>query len=832
MHGLANQQNFGASFAAVVLSAACSNESNQVLSLTSEADTDESLIAQTAAEDVPVEQQAASGTRTAHLFDKETDLLEPGSSEAESIAKALIERKVYFGDLHVHTTSFIDAYAFGALATQLPEMGTMKNAVTNLNGLMLLLIGGLLSACSDDSGKALSLPADAHSNERIMAATAITDERLAEQAKDGAWAAQIFESETELLERRTTAVSSPQTDSTERKAYFGDLHVHTTYSFDGYAFGTLATPYDAYRFAKGEAIANPAGFNMQLTRPLDFYAVTDHGMFLGLVKAAADTSTEFSKDPFSEPYHGLNAPENMGDGFFNVLSRLITFSSFLPSAVTEIRSGELNRDKVLGVVRNAWRDSIDAADEFYEPGKFTTFAAYEYTSSTSDMGNLHRNVIFEGTEKLPGEPFSRFHSINPEDLWQWMDDLREVGVESLAIPHNSNGSNGQMFKLVDWAGDPLDEAYAQQRIRNEPIVEITQIKGTSETHPMLSSRDEFAAFEIMPYRIATNALSQVEGSYVREALLNGLVLEQQETTNPYQFGFIGSSDTHSGASQNKESDYVSKLGLLSGTAEQRGSVPQGGLSGELSYQAIRVLNKVQGGVISRLKIDGDIYTGGATPTFGASGLAAAWAEDNTRESLYSAFRRKEVFATSGPRMQIRFFAGYGFDESMLNDSDGIEQAYSKGVTMGGTLSPNSSNEAPRFIVMASADTESAPLQRLQIIKGWVDADGTREAVIDVACAGGAAVNRETNRCPDNGAKVDISDCSINERTGVGQLSALWRDPDFKADQRAFYYARVIENPTCRWSTWDAIRANVTPRPDLPTTLQERAWSSPIHYVPE
>jgi hypothetical protein len=515
-----------------------------------------------------------------------------------------------------------------------------------------------------------------------------------------------------------------------------------------------------------------------------------------------------------------------------VLSRLSTFSTFLPSAVTKIRSGELDRDKVLGVVRNAWRDSIDAADEFYEPGKFTTFAAYEYTSSTWDMGNLHRNVIFEGTEKLPREPFSRFHSINPEDLWQWMDDLRKVGVESLAIPHNSNGSNGQMFKLVDWAGDPLDDAYAQQRIRNEPIVEITQIKGTSETHPMLSSRDEFAAFEIMPYRIATNALSQVEGSYVREALLNGLALEQKGMTNPYQFGFIGSSDTHSVASQNKESDYVSKLGLLSSTAEQRGSVPQRGFSGEFSYQAIRALNKIRGGVSSRIKIDGDIYSAGAGPTFGASGLAAAWAEDNTRESLYSAFRRKEVFATSGPRLKIRLFAGYGFDESMLNDANGIEQAYAKGVTMGGTLLPNGSDDPPGFLVMASADTESAPLQRLQIIKGWVDATGTHEAVIDVACAGGAAVNPETNRCPDNGAKVDISDCSINEETGVGQLSAFWQDPEFSLDQRAFYYARVIENPTCRWSTWDAIRANVTPRPDLPTTLQERAWSSPIHYVPE
>jgi len=441
----------------------------------------------------------------------------------------------------------------------------------------------------------------------------------------------------------------------------------------------------------------------------------------------------------------------------------------------------------------------------------------------------------KGTGRLPREPFSRFHSVNPEDLWQWMDELREKGVESLAIPHNSNGSNGQMFKLEDWAGNPLDDDYAKLRLRNEPIVEITQIKGTSETHPVLSTRDEWAAFEIMPYRVGAVFLSKHEGSYVREALLNGLALEQEGITNPYQFGFIGSSDTHTGASEVNEQYFSSKLGLLSGTAEQRGSVPQTGVAAEVGYQAMKLIGRGR----SRTRIDGGIYAAGWTPTFGASGLAAAWAEENTRESLYSAFRRKEVFATSGPRMQVRFFAGYGFDESMLTAADGIEQAYAAGVSMGGTILPANSTDdeqvepsAPGFIVMASADLDSAPLQRLQIVKGWVDADGTHEEVIDVACAGGANVNLETNRCPDNGAKVDISDCSINAGTGSAQLSALWRDAEFRPEQRTFYYARVIENPTCRWSTWDAIRAGVAPRPDLPTTIQERAWSSPIHYLPK
>ena len=713
----------------------------------------------------------------------------------------------------------------------------MINRLANQQkSVVFIALALLLTACSDGSNQALSQPSEAHTDESLIAQTAVADVRYEQQAVNGTRSAQIFETETELLELGASGVESIVKAPVERKAYFGDLHVHTTYSFDAYAFGTLATPYDAYRFAKGEAIANPAGFNMQLSRPLDFYAVTDHGMFLGLAEAAADTSTEFSKNPFSEPYHGLNAPENMGASVLDVLDRMRTFGSFMPAAVSQIRSGELARDEVLGVVRSAWRDSIDAADEFYDPGAFTTFAAYEYTSSTDDRGNLHRNVVFQDTNKLPREPFSRLHSRNPEDLWQWMDDLRAKGVESLAIPHNSNGSNGQMFKLVDWAGDPLDDDYAQQRNRNEPIVEITQIKGTSETHPMLSSKDEFASFEIMPYRVATNALSQVEGSYVREALLNGLAFEQQGMTNPYQFGFIGSSDTHTGASQNVESNFVSKLGLLSGTAEKRGSAPGSGLAGELGYQANRVLANFGGNPALLVKINGNVYTGGATPTFGASGVAAAWAEENTRESLYSAFRRKEVFATSGPRMQIRLFAGYGFDERMLTQADGIERAYATGVTMGGNLVPNKTTEGQQstelgFLLMASADTESAPLQRLQIIKGWVDVDGTHEEVIDVACADSAPVNPETSRCADNGAKVDISDCSINEETGAGQLSALWRDPEFKAEQRAFYYARAIENPTCRWSTWDANRAGVAPRPGLPTTIQERVWSSPIHYVP-
>lgn len=723
----------------------------------------------------------------------------------------------------------------------------MNNMLSvNKQTLWVISLGLALASCSDQktqpSSEAFSTAADVHSDSRVIAETAEIDALLGSRELGILGGpTNLFATETELLERAVTVsgdTALTKENPAERNAYYGDLHVHTAYSFDGYAFGTLASPHDAYRFARGEAIKNPGGYEMQLTEPMDFYAVTDHGMFLGLAKAAAETDSEFSKNSFSEPYHDLNAPDNFGTDTLSRFKRMITFADFIPTAVSGIFEQKIDRQEVLDITRTAWADTIDAADQFNDPGRFTTFAGYEYTSSTTSMGNLHRNVIFQGTETLPREPFSRLHSNNPEDLWDWMDELRSKGVESLAIPHNSNGSNGQMFKTVDWSGTPLDNSYVEQRSRNEPIVEITQIKGTSETHPTLSTRDELAGFEITPYRVATGALSQLKGSYVREALLTGLTLEAQGSKNPYQFGFIGSSDTHSAASQNDESAFSSKLGILSSTAEQRGSIPQKGLRGQLAYYSTKLaetINPTPLGKSLYVKINGDVYAGGASPTYGASGFAAAWAEENTRESIYQAFRRKEVFATSGPRIRLRFFAGYEFDATMLSAADGIERAYANGVTMGGTLLAKQQTEdntsSPGFLVIASADPKNAPLQRIQVVKGWVDSAGkTHERVMDVACANGAVVDAQTNRCPDNGARVDISDCSINSESGSAELAALWQDPDFDPAQRAFYYARAIENPTCRWSTWDAVRAGVAPRPDFATTLQERAWSSPIHYL--
>jgi hypothetical protein len=607
----------------------------------------------------------------------------------------------------------------------------------------------------------------------------------------------------------------------DRKAYFGDLHVHTEYSSDAYAFGTLATPYDAYRFAKGEAIKHPAGFDMQLDRPLDFYAVTDHASLLGLTREAANTTTEFSKYPVMQQVHNLNGPENMG--LDSIPARARAFRPFLGQLKAALASGDVPLSAVNAVIRTAWDDEVEAADEHYQPGAFTTFAAYEFTTSKSP-GSMHRNVIFRSTENIPAMPYNVLTSRNPEDLWTWMDERREEGIEILAIPHNSNMSNGQMFELATWAGDPMDAEYTAKRARNEPLVEITQIKGTSETHPLLSTRDEWANFEISPFSGATPKLhpSKAPGSYVRDALKNGLALESQGLGNPFKYGFIGSSDTHTGAGSYDESNFYSKAGLMDSTPTLRGSIP---------LDEGRITASDSGEVTIYEDAEGRKYNNGKLPTWGASGLAGVWAQENTREAIYDALRRKETFATSGPRMQMRFFAGTGLTADMLETADGISRAYANGTAMGGDLT--ATEGAPAFLAWAIKDVDSAPLQRLQIIKGWLEEDGkTNEKVFDVACSDGLAVNPQTHRCPDNGARVDAATCAVSSDVGAMELKTLWRDPEFDAQQRAFYYVRVLENPTCRWSTWDALRAGVEPRDDLARTIQERAWSSPIWYTIE
>jgi hypothetical protein len=370
-------------------------------------------------------------------------------------------------------------------------------------------------------------------------------------------------------------------------------------------------------------------------------------------------------------------------------------------------------------------------------------------------------------------------------------------------------------------------------MRNEPIVEVSQVKGTSETHPLLSPNDEFANFEIMPYQIATWFESKIQGSYVREAYRRGLQLQAEGKGNPFKFGLISASDTHVGAGAFTESNYWSKIGMVDFSGKLRGSVELSWVE-RLGGQIFRLRNMwtqynlpeaASTGLAPKNPAPGFLHM--QWSSWGASGLAGVWAEENTRKSIFAAMRRKETFATSGPRLRVRFFAGYGLNEAMLSDPQLVQKSYDLGVPMGSDLVIQK-NDAPSFLAWATRDPLSAPLQRLQIIKGWVDADGnSHEAIYDIACAGGAPVDAETNRCPDNNAQVDIATCDYSADTGADELKAHWRDPQFDASENAFYYIRGIENPTCRWSTWDAIRAGSPVNPSLATSIQERVWSSPI-----
>ena len=604
----------------------------------------------------------------------------------------------------------------------------------------------------------------------------------------------------------------------DRNAYFGDLHVHTTLSFDASAFGTTASPADAYRYAQGEAIKHPGGFEVQLAQPLDFYAVTDHGVLLGLINQAADTSTPVSQYDFAQPYNNIN--DSVDGGLLDLAKRSKVFSNFVSDVVANLLDGTIDSAVVNDASNAAWIQTVEAADEAYKPGTFTTFAGYEFTSSTEEREALHRNVIFRGTARLPAVPFSRFNSMNPEGLWDWMDGLRQQNIESLAIPHNSNGSNGAMFMFTDWAGNAIDQEYADQRLRNEPLVEITQVKGTSDTHPLLSKNDEWADFEIFPLRTSTRINSDPPGSYVRNAWQRGLSMEEKDGANPYKFGAIGSSDTHTGAASLQEDNYFGKIGSFDSTAEKRGSIPASFLYGTLvKLTANEMVEEVDGN--NYLDFSGYKY-------WGASGIAGVWAEENTREAIYDALRRKETFATSGTRIKVRFFASYAFNNAPLNNPELVRDAYQNGTTMGSTLQADG-NHQPTFLTWAVADPNTAQLQRMQIIKGWLENGEHQEQVYDVACSDGLTVDPQTHRCPDNGAQVNLADCSTTANVGAGELKTLWQDPNFIAGQEAFYYVRVLENPVCRWSTWDALRAGKAPRSDLPVTIQERAWSSPIWY---
>lgn len=604
-------------------------------------------------------------------------------------------------------------------------------------------------------------------------------------------------------EQQTPPAASGQQGAADRpapnplnNAYFGDLHLHTRNSFDAYIFNVRASPEEAYAYAKGGTIKHATGLDMKLNSgPLDFLSVTDHSEYLGVLPAIATAGDPYASVPFA------------ADLFSTDTAKVNTaFRKFADTLRVGQRMPEFAD---LRTVKSAWHDIIEAAKRNYEPGKFTTLIGYEFTSAPEGR-NLHRNVIFSG-DTVPEMPFSALDSQNPEDLWAWMDQQRAAGMESLAITHNGNGSDGTMYERTKWNGQPVDRAWAELRVRNEPLAEVTQVKGTSETHPLLSPNDEFAGFEIMEWYIGSaTPITKFDGGYVRKALKDGLEIEGKVGANPYKFGLIGSSDTHNAAGSYEEDSYLSKVGIQDATPQKRGSAPPEGQDWSTYKPADNVARYA---------------------TWGASGLTGVWAPENTREEIYAALRRKETFATSGPRMRVRFFAGYGLGGQQLTSDEGVRAAYANGVAMGGDLVGQASGK-PDFLVMAMRDANSAPLQRIQIVKGWLDASGkAQEKVFDVACSDGGAIDAKTHRCADNGATVDLKTCAYDKDKGDAEISAAWSDPEFDPKLNAFYYARVLENPTCRWSTWDANRLGIEPNPDLPKTIQERAYTSPIWFVP-
>ena len=577
----------------------------------------------------------------------------------------------------------------------------------------------------------------------------------------------------------------------DRVALFGDLHIHTMYSHDAFMGTVRTTPDDAYRFARGEAIPHPSGESIRLSgAPLDFLAVTDHAEYLGALAALID--------PSSPTYgHALTDALITGQGG-GARARL--------GALSRVRELARAGDPINGpeVRASAWQRIIEAAERHNDPGRFTALIGYEYTMGVSSR-HVHRNVIFRGSE-APELPFSSLDG-DPEDLWNWLDGLREEGIEALAMPHNMNQSDGLAFPDREtWKGAEIDAEFAAKRMRNEPVAEISQQKGTSEVHPSLSPNDEWADFQIVQYYLDrvnnTDPISVFKGGYWRDALLTGLEMEERLGVNPYALGAIGSSDSHVSAGSYEESRRFSGR---TNTAQSRGSAYGEEDGGWENFWTPR------------------------QATHGTGGLAAVWAGENTRAAIFDALKRRESFATSGTRIRVRFFGGFGLDDAVSDPADPIVAAYEHGVPMGGDLEGD--DGAPSFLVWALRDPENAWLQRAQVIKGWLEDGETKEQVYDVVCSDGLEPDPETHRCDDNGAQVNLDDCSISRDKGAVELRTTWTDPDFDPGARSFYYVRVLENPTCRWSTWDALRLGIEPNPDLHATHQERAWSSPIWYTP-
>jgi hypothetical protein len=588
------------------------------------------------------------------------------------------------------------------------------------------------------------------------------------------------------------ALAQPNPD---KNAYFGETHIHTSLSVDAWVLGNRLTgPDDALKYAQGQTIKHPMGYDIKIETPMDFMGVTDHSEYVGVTKLANTPGSAISKMPEAQPMI-LHDPNNAAEQNKVFL--------YLLSLTSEPPIKAFMSPQVAGTI---WKDNVKTADANNHPGKFTAFCSYEWTSMP-DNQNLHRNIFFRECRHVPEVPFSSMDSNKPEDLWKWMDGQRKAGNELLAISHNANLSNGKMYPIdVDSYGRPIDAAWAASRDRNERLIEIKQVKGQSETHPLLSPTDEFAGYEIFSALLGlppdSGRIDRIQGSFARQALKDGLAMQDVYGYNPYKMGFGAASDSHNTGSPYRQENFYGAHVAFDDTVQKRmAGVMLGGTTD------VRLENP--------------------------AGLTGVWAEENTRASLFDAMYRKETFGVSGPHIKVRFFGGWGYEKGALDGNDWVHRAYEAGVPMGSDLKPAPAGKgmAPRFVVWAVKDPTSGSLDRIQIIKGWSTNGQSFEKVYDVVWAGDRKPDPGTGRVPAVRSTVDLAKATYANDNGSVELKTVWTDPEFDASLHAFYYARVLEIPTPRWTLIQSVKAGLPPPDVVPNTVQERAWTSPIWYTP-
>jgi len=616
---------------------------------------------------------------------------------------------------------------------------------------------------------------------------------------------------TQAADSTQSANYSPYVDRDyPTRPFFGDTHVHTSFSMDAGAFGARLDPTDAYRFARGEQVRASGGQLAKLSRPLDFLVVTDHSDGMGFFPLLLEGAPQILSDPQGKKWYDMVQSGRGAEAAIDIITSFGTGT--ISKAIMPLPGTP--------AYQSAWRKTIQAAEEANTPGRFTAFIGFEWTSNTA-ANNLHRNVIFRDNADRASqvEPYTTqkpLGSDNPVDLWKWMTAYQEkTGGRVLAIAHNGNLSNGRMFPTVEAFGKKLDRSYVATRAKWERLYEVTQTKGDGEAHPYLSPNDEFADFETWDKGnldgSAPKTKDMLEFEYARSALKNGLKLERQLGTNPYKFGMIGSSDAHTALAAMEEDNFFGK------------TTPQEPNPERLT--ATFIDNPKTGVKIMDWEVS-------------ASGYAAVWAKENTRESIWDAMQRKETYATTGSRLYVRFFGGWDFEPNDANSRTPAAIGYRKGVPMGADLpaapkgSNGSKNNAPTFLVAALKDPTGANLDRYQIVKGWLDTGGElHEKVYDVAWSDGRTPDPTTGKVPPVGSTVDLENAVWTNTIGAPDLIAVWRDPDFDPKDSAFYYGRVLEIPTPRWTAYDVKRFDNEPVPGTTMELQDRAYTAPIWYTP-